>query len=231
MTENISFDEQQWFLLQRQVAWLRVGLIVALLLIVMLGIALFTHQPATIRTHAISIVDAQGHDRILIGAPVPASADRTRKDGITQSIVFLSANGADRLIVGQSPSPARAGKSGKRMAEAYGLMLHDPQGNERGGVVFLGSDRAAVVLDRASPSGDAVALMVDDKTNFAGILAAYPGPVGGFDPVFKMGSTGDKAAFQIFDKSNSLRADLTINGPEKPEWKFDAAKSTTTSKP
>ena len=51
-----------------------------------------------------------------------------------------------------------------------GLTLHDPKGNERGGIGFLANGRAVVVLDRASPSGDAVGMMVEDATDFAGQL-------------------------------------------------------------
>jgi hypothetical protein len=227
MNTSIQVGTEDHARLQRQLQQLQWGLVIAFVLIVLLGIWLWivtaanTDPPDQIRTRGIAIIDEQGRDRILIGAPVPQSDHRKRKDAATDSIVFVSADGTDQLIVGTAPGGSREGKTSERIAQAVGLVLHDPQGNERGGVVFLDNGRAAVVLDRASPAADAVALMVDDKTDFAGLLMIYPGPFANSKPAFKMGTTGQEAILQMFDASGAPRSELKVSGTEQPQWKLD----------
>ncbi|WP_426688867.1 hypothetical protein [Rhodanobacter ginsengiterrae] len=63
------------------------------------------------RAQGLLITDAQGHDRILIGAPAPASKDRTRKDDASDGIIFLGKTGADSLALGQLPTLHIDGKT------------------------------------------------------------------------------------------------------------------------
>jgi hypothetical protein len=179
----------------------------------------FFSRSDVIRTRGVVIVDAEGRDRILIGAPVPVSVDRKRKNAETPGAVFLGADGADRLILGEAPGPMINGNASKRIAAAVGLTFHDPKGNERGGIGFLGNGRAAVVLDRAS--GDAVGMMVDDATDFAGMLIAYPPPAEQW--AFKLGTTGRETAFEVYDSQGAIRSELKLNGGEAPAWKLSPA--------
>ena len=128
--------------------------------------------PEVLRARGLVIVDAQGRDRILLGAPVPASADRKRQDAATASMVVLGPDGADRVIVGQTPDPVLQRKVYKRPLEAWGLGLYDPKGGERGGMVFAGDSRIAVALDY--PTGDAMGMFVDDKTGRAVLAVNHP---------------------------------------------------------
>jgi len=222
MTDSVDFRNEDLQHLQRQITWLRAGLIIALLLIVGLALMLFVHQPqGVIRTHGIVIVDAQGRERILIGAPVPTTTERTRKNAETQSIVFLGADGADRLILGQAPGPYINGKAYPRIGDAYGFVLHDEKGNERGGFAYLNIGRVALGLDR--PGGDAVGLMVDDKSKFAGMLIGYADPAAQ-GPAIKLGADAGQTNIQLFGKNGHPQADLTINGTAPPTWRLgDAA--------
>jgi hypothetical protein len=205
--------------LHRQLAWQRAVLGLMLVSVaVMVGIWFFGRSEV-IRTRGVVIVDAEGRDRILIGAPVPVSADRNRKNAETPGAVFLGPDGADRLILGEAPGPTIQGTAGQRIAEAVGLTLHDPKGNERGGIGFLGNGRAAVVLDRAS--GDAVGMMVDDATDFAGMLVAYPAPADQW--AFKVGTTGRDIALEVYDSKGAARGELQLDGSEGPGWKFSPA--------
>ena len=101
-----------------------------MLLLAALAVTLFLHRPGNIiRTQGIVIVDAQGHDRLLNGAPVPASTDRTRKDDHPDGIILLGSSGADRLAVGQLPSPVIGGKSLKRIGDGDQGITSAPRQN------------------------------------------------------------------------------------------------------
>jgi hypothetical protein len=85
----------------------------------------------------------------------------------------------------------------------------------------LSNGRAVVALDRASPSADAVGMMVDDATGFAGLLIAHPGEAEAW--AFKLGTTSAEAAFEMSAKKGAPRAELKVAESEAPAWKFSAA--------
>ena len=177
-----------------------------------------TRGPGVLRATGLVIVDEQGREKILMGAPTPPSAGRTRKDGQTASLVFLGDDGADRVIIGQTPNPHFNGHTSKRRAENWGLIFADPKGNERGGIGFLGTGRASMALDR--PNGDAVGMMVDDQMKFAGM-----GVNGVNGETALLFAVKDGHAFaQIEDSESRVRAKLEIVGDKTPSWELhDAA--------
>lgn len=177
-----------------------------------------TRGPQVLRAKGLVIVDEQGQDRILLGAPTPSSADRKRKDAQTESLVFVGADGADRVIIGQTPDPYIKGRTSQRIAQNWGLIFSDPSGNERGGMGFLGTGRASMALDR--PNGDAVGMMVDDHMNFAGM-----GVNGVNAETALMLAVKDGHGFvQMEDPQGRTRAKLEITGDERPSWELhDAA--------
>jgi hypothetical protein len=181
-----------------------------------------------IRTQGLVITDAQGRDRILIGAPVPASKDRTRKDDASDGIIFLGRTGADRLAVGQMPTPFINGKSYKRRGENdnYGTTLYDTKGNERGGMGFLAPGRVGIALDRAHPPYDAIGMMVDDKEDFAGLMIDYGDPKAQ-DSAIELGTDPGSVYIKINGKDGLPRADLNFDGSNKPAWRFDDTASAT----
>lgn len=158
--------------LRRELRLLR--MLVAILVLALAGAAVFcmVRGPGVLRARGLVIVDAQGRDRILLGAPTPASRDRRRTGAESDALVILGPDGADRILVGQSPQPIVQGHVAQRIAEAWGLVLHDPRGNERGGMGFLGDSRAAIALDY--PQHDAIGMVVDDKSHSARLMLAYP---------------------------------------------------------
>lgn len=227
MVESIAVSPEDWNRLQRQVGRLRMGLIITLLLVVALAATLYVRARGNVvRTQGLVIVDAQGHDRILIGAPVPASANRTRTDSRTDGIVFLGNTGADRLAVGQTPAPVINGKTVKRLGDGdnYGMILFDKQGNERGGMAFMGMGRVVIGLDRAAPMSDAIGLMVDDKEGFAGMIINYADR-SVEAPAFELGATANEVHMQMYGKDNLPHAALNFDGHSKPAWRFDDAES------
>lgn len=228
--------------LQRQLAWFRAIAVLALLGVIALAIVWFasTHnnQNGVLHIPGIVVTDAQGHDQILIGASAIATVKSTSAYGSTNSIVFLNRNGAYHLALGQTPAPVVNGKApvvnGKPVTrigngDDYGMALYDTHGSERGGMVFLGgAGRAVIALDRAWPAQDAIGLMVDDKTGFAGIGINYANGNSGFE----LGTRGDTTSMTLSDPQGRERASLQVKGPVVPVWKFSGAAATSsTGKP
>ena len=176
-----------------------------------------------LRAKGLIIVDEQGREKILLGSPVPVSSSRARKDAQTESLVFLGEDGSDRVIVGQTPDPYVAGQTSKRVAEGWGSLYLDPKGTERAGMGFLGNGRAAVVLDR--PNGDALGMMVDDTSNYAGMLINYPSQ----ETALELAVKNKQPSISMFDMDGKSRAGIKLLGAERPAW--EANDATTATKP
>lgn len=176
--------------------------------------ALAPAPPGTIDAQAIRIVDAAGKPRILIGVPPPADG-RQRKDAGTASIVVLGPDGADRLVLGEEPPVLVGGKTYPRIASAYGLLIHDAKGNERGGFSFLDNGRAVLSLDR--PGGDAVLLTANAKTGFAGLVVNYQNPLGKYAEGLRMGTQADTVWMSLQDRAEGERARLAVEGKGAPK--------------
>jgi hypothetical protein len=142
--------------LKQQVSWLKGYAVISSLVLIYLSIVLFSmRNREVLRLRGLVIEDAQGRDRILIGAPVPASRDRIRTDlekvkaafapklggdaylkdypGLSHEahgLVFLNEQGHDKLHVGEKLPDAI---TGKRIVSASGFTFNDDEGFERGG--------------------------------------------------------------------------------------------------
>jgi hypothetical protein len=140
-----------------------------------------------LRVRGIIVEDAGGHERILIGAPIPAAQNRVRTDEArvrqlwatrypnpdrymnfykdyqhsTNGILILDEKGFDRVALGDPvPDP----NIGKRVGPSTGMLINDEQGNERSGYGLLKvNDRYRVVLGLDSPQGkEALSLVALD---------------------------------------------------------------------
>jgi len=128
-----------------------------------------------LRVRGIVIEDEAGRERVLIGAPIPAAANRVRTNEervrklwgprypnidqymgfykdyrhSTNGIVVLDENGFDRVALGDPvPDP----NIGKRIGPSTGIVINDEQGFERSGYGLLnvnGSRRVVLGLDSA----------------------------------------------------------------------------------
>lgn len=111
---------------------------------------------SVIRTRGIIVEDSLGRDRILIGAPFPASHGRIRTDTAQvrarwakyfghdsymqgykgyrhdgTGMVVLDAEGHDRLLIGDGlPDP----NTGQRISSPTGMIWNDHEGFELGGI-------------------------------------------------------------------------------------------------
>lgn len=233
MSEQTDVRVEDWNRLQREVARLRILVIIALLAVIALAAVSLLRKPDTstkpdtiLRAQGLVITDAQGHDRILIGAPVSASKDRTRKDDASDGIIFLGKTGADRLALGQLPTLHIDGKTYKRRGDDdnYGMTLYDTKGSERGGMAFMGTGRVGIALDRATPPYEAIGLMIDDKENFAGMYINYGDPKAK-DSAIELGTDANSVHIQLNGKDGLPRAKLNVDGTNKPAWQLDDAES------
>lgn len=153
------------------------------------------------RVKGLIVEDAQGHARILLGAPFPEDAARKRTDARSTAMVFLDEQGHDRLTVGESLPVQRGGqveKVDQRIAPSFGVMIHDLEGNERGGLNFLSNGRAALTLDY--PGRDGIGLMVDDRLDRAEFMLNYSPTVTGPGSAFELFQHGEVTTFSINDK-------------------------------
>lgn len=147
-----------------------------------------------IRTRGIVIVDAEGRDRMLIGAPIPASRDRIRSDfekarqawgkaypdfewyrtleNSTNGMVLLDERGFDRLVLGD---PAPDPNIGKRIAPASGIAINDENGHERSGWgYFPVLHRTLLGVDTPSGTEGVMVGALDDSS--AGVVVMNGGP-------------------------------------------------------
>jgi hypothetical protein len=166
------------------------------------------------------VEDDQGRARILLGAPFPKTSDRLRQDDPSAAMVFLDKQGHDRFLVGETIAAQIDGKVPQqfhRMGQSasYGATILDPAGNERGGIGFLSNgttvNRAVMALDR--PGEDAIGMMVDDKTGYAGLGVEYAPEVGKWTTGLILGTQGNKAFITIKDLNDMPRATFGI-GPQ-----------------
>jgi hypothetical protein len=145
-----------------------------------------------LRTQGIIIEDAAGRERILIGAPIPAAANRVRTDRkrVRQvwggsmppqymewyadyrhdmhGVLVLDENGYDRVLIGDSvPDP----NIGRRIAPSTGIIINDEAGFERSGYGLMkpgGVGRVVLGLDSDDGREGVVLALSDD--GFAGLM-------------------------------------------------------------
>lgn len=168
---------------------------------------------AILRARGLVVEDAQGRPRILLGAPFPGVPERSRQDSTTTSMVFLDEKGHDRLTLGEEPEPQVGGKVSTklhRIAQGFGVVIHDGEGNERGAYGWLTNGRALITLDR--PGLDAWAAIVDDKTGFAGMRVEYAPEVARDSTGIEIGTKGSAAMFRFKDTKEKDRAVFELNG-------------------
>jgi hypothetical protein len=141
-----------------------------------------------LRVRGLVVVDGEGRERILIGAPVPAARNRVRTDlervrelwaprypdpeeymgyyrdyrHDTYGMIILDEAGFDRIAIGDPvPDP----NVGKRIGPSTGIVINDDHGSERSGYGLLNVDgRKRVVLGLDSDRGlEGLVLFLHDQ--------------------------------------------------------------------
>jgi hypothetical protein len=149
-------------------------------------------SPGTLRANRLILADASGRSRIVLDA-----ADRSGP-----AMRFRDASGADRLLVGDEPDPVVAGKVYPRVAPAWGMLIFNLHGDERGGMSYLDNGRSIVSLDRAN--GEGVYMTVNEKSGFAGLVGNYEGRrVGDYAEAFRLGTLEGRVFAQASNRDGS----------------------------
>ncbi len=172
-------------------------LIIVIVILIQVGTFLWSPAQASnelvdnsnkiIKTRGIIIVDEQGRERILLGAPIPAAKNRVRTDLArvkelwgnrfpekyleyyknynhnVNGMLVLNENGIDRLAIGDRlPDP----NIGKRIGENdTGLIWNDDDGFERGGLGVLkvkGKYRVVLGMDSEKSGSEGLTLALED---------------------------------------------------------------------
>jgi hypothetical protein len=208
------------------------------LLVVIVGFAFFSFVQINrfdiIRAKGIVIEDANGKDRILIGAPVPFSKDRVRTDtalvrkywasqfkdpnqymgwykkykNSANGIVFMNEGGFDRVLVGENLADPNVGV---RMFEMSGILMNNKMGWERAGAGINttqdGKSRAGIGLD--DESGEAMHLMTMEDGSKALIIADENGSI-------RIGMS--KKPGELFQNKESFTGIRYFNSEGKLVW-------------
>lgn len=110
-------------------------------------------QDKVLRARGITIEDAKGRPRILLGAPIAKVEGRKDQEDI-YGLIVVGENGTDRVIVSYPlPGPQREGEA------AGGVLLNDAHGGERGG--YVAADNGEIVLTLDGTKDEAIKLGVD----------------------------------------------------------------------
>src|SRR5262245_16748295 len=160
-----------------------------------------------LRVRGLVVEDEAGRPRILLGAPLPQTEARKRKDDMT-GVLLLGEDGADRVALGApTPAPQIGGKVGQRIADGAGLQIMDHTGNERGGFTYL--DNGRVVLGLDYPGREAVALFVMPE-GYAGILVSSDNEGGHERGGIVVDNKKGSAVIKLADRKSRERAMILV---------------------
>lgn len=207
-----------------------------LLLLVASVAAFLPHRADVLRVRGIIVEDDAGRDRILIGAPIPASAARVRTDtararkawaggmpkqymtwyagyrNAMNGVLVLDERGFDRLAIGDSvPDP----NIGKRIGPSTGLVINDSLGFERTGYGLLsvgGKYRVSLGFDPKGEEGLGLTAFDDGGVALWGRAGGQQVFVGG-GPAFKE-ITGRDDFVGMMVKKGGVAKTLEVAKPE-----------------
>ena len=171
---------------------------ISIILLLVIGFLLIkeTQTVDILRAKGIVIVDENGLERILIGAPIPNAVNRIRTDSTkarnswaknypdpdvymgyyqnynhtTNGILILDEQGYDRIAIGDpTPDP----NIGKRIAPATGIAINDSLGFERSGWGFF-DQLNRIVLGLDGDRGNEGVILAVFETDSAGLVIITP---------------------------------------------------------
>ncbi len=164
-----------------------------------------------LRVRGLVVEDVEGRPRIVLGAPTPA-LDRRKRSDATVSLVFLDADGDDRLVLGEQPDPMIEGHVVPRRSPAVGLNIQDGGGNERGGFGLLETGLVVLGLDTGN-GREGISLSVDDVLGASALLMASR--KGGFERV-GLYVDDERALVKVADTRGAERLLLMAGSTEEP---------------
>jgi hypothetical protein len=160
--------EQRLARAERRSRW---SILVTLIIGVVLLVSAATPQDDIIRARAIVITDADGRDRIVLGAPLSAGREGPQFTQAVGMIVLDSLGKLNVAVGANNPLVLEGGATGMRRTESAGFTIYDPRGgHERGGMGVFADGRANVCLDYGSGTKEAACMMVEGGDEYAAFL-------------------------------------------------------------
>lgn len=169
--------------------------------------------PNILRVRGLIVEDAQGHERLLLGAPIPQTKGRKRQDSAT-GVVFLGPTGNDRITIGDEPDPMVNGKIYHRFNKGIGVIISDPDGTERGTYGVLDNGVALATLDWAK-TGEGFVAAVSKQSASAGIW--HKNRFGVEQEAISMGAENGQVYIKITDSTGVPRSNWSLNGVSSPK--------------
>lgn len=160
---------------ERRVRWLGAGMASMATLFGLLLVGCETvgnGAPADVVTaRGLVIVDAEGRQRLVLGAPMGSTSDDARLAGTTGITVLDSAGRLVTSLGMNNPLIQPDGSAGERRGTAYGMTFYDPRtGQERGGIGAFDDGRANVCLDWAGVEREAACMSVWADDQYAAVI-------------------------------------------------------------
>ena len=196
--------------LRRQVRILQLGLVAGA---ACLAAAAVAPAAKVLRARDLVIEDGIGRDRIVLGDA--ASGGSTATDAMSETLVFKGENGRERVVLGKEPGPRLQGQTYHRIAQGWGMLIYDPDGDERGGFNYLDGRGASISIDR--PTGDAVGMLIDERSGLAKFVLNYDnqGKIDSSPTALEVSTTGDRASIEVSNRNGSPAGTLTASGQGK----------------
>lgn len=208
--------------LERRLRRTQIALLCALLVPTLLALGGWANsqakEPEVLRVKGLVVVDENGRDRVLIGAPMPDSATRKRKDTST-AIAILDEDGSDRLLLGETMGFVQNGRFVKR-ERGYSLLIHEPGGDERGGFGCFDAGKAVLALDRKRPDSDGIGMFVDDSLDFAGLMVNHKMKDGRYVQGMAFGIQKGMGFFNMDDPNGKRRLSIELPPSGDPAAKI-----------
>lgn len=204
--------------LEHRVRFLEAGLAVTIALLLILGLGAMSgttqQRREVLRVRGLIVEDAQGRPRILLGAPVPNAGRRRQDEAI--GMLVLGENGADHVTIGSpAPPPQIQGRVGRRDAKLAGMIIHDLDGNERGGFGYLDNDRVVLGLDYGGRTREAVVLHVMENGT-AGITLTPRDGLRGPRGSLTIDNNVGGIRLRLADTANAERVLISLRGDSVP---------------
>jgi hypothetical protein len=168
-----------------------------------------------VEAREIVVKDRDGKDRILISPRIAASASRIRKDTL-EGILILDAGGADRVVLGATPTIQFRGKIIRRAENdfPYGFAFNDASGNERGGLGYY-ARRGLVSFGMDHPDGaEGIAFFVADDHFYGQQAGMVVNAKSGGQAVYIGASTAGETMVNL-DAPQQGRLSLSIDSTAK----------------
>jgi hypothetical protein len=179
-------------------------------------------DPQVIKARGLVIVDSEGKERIVLGAPASAISKGVQK-GAGCSIVLLDADGRARLLVGENTAFVRDGRTHAR-ERGYAVLVHDAKGDERGGFGCFDGGKTVIALDRKSPEADGIGMMVDDSIDWAGLAVYHKLREGNHVQAMALGVQKGGCYLNMDDRSGNRRMSFELPPDGDPQLQlFDTA--------